>query len=410
MHLGNFPSEVIREILCHCDLTSLVWLNATFDARITKVLRSPLYALDLDIYQLPNQHHGPLRYLLSSIRDVRRLELRGMLELPSSFLPLLSTLNPLELALTSNFMHPSFQSLEVRAIQHPQDPSIARTMALMKPFGFPHLPILTPRLHTLDARHGLRAVLVMGSWGEGPRLEDIELPSTLTSLSLCLVTFNPATISLLPTGLKFLDLECKNHHSILAIFGHLPSLESLIFRCEEADAFSDMPHKENERAPASLTSLLWDGYSFPLFLFTEPLLEHCSLLNRFEAQTGHFPRIYPRKLFFPNSIRFLKFRLLDEHVPFLVLPTSLTELVLERHFLSQRVLDDLLTQFSPSVSKVTLRDPRDAYPPLSFVKVPSNLKVLRLEITRALRPAEIETIPSTLKELQVAELEPPALY
>lgn len=414
MFLRDLPLESIRPILYYCDLASLVWLNATFDSKIQSKLRSRLAIPILDLGDLKTLPRGPTRYLVRLLQQVRRLELPNRAEWSPTSLALFSTLNPLELSLGAQFLHPSVKQLEQDALTSPDDPAIGRLMSMMKPLGFPNLLDLAPLLHSLEIRCTWREL-----WPAGPRiaLENLIFPPNLTSLSLPQSILSIADINLLPPGLTHLTIASDPFQCLLAVFERLKILASLsIGPLNVQDAVSPLgeialenilpPLFKHERAPATLTSLKAVSACFPSFLLDGTLLSNCDQLLAFEASSRVFP-YDETQICFPPSLKSLKL-CIDTAIgacPIISLPSSLTVLKLERNFINQalRQLNAQEMSGDASLQLHTLIALWPIWRAQTFETTPSTLTRLHIEVDRKLTMAEIESLPIGLMELHLAQ-------
>lgn len=381
MQLRDLPLDLIRPIMFYLDLESLVWLYATFDHRIQKLLRSPQAITVLTLKGLHKLPAGPVYYAIGSLRDVPRVELQNCLEWSLARLALLKSLNPFELSMGSFLFSP--EALYEDSLSHSE--------SITKPLGFPHLPRLTPRLHTLE---------ILGNLELREGFKMIEFPTSLTSLSLPQVQILTTDIDVLPHGLRLLSMQGEALEFLLPIFNHLTSLESLCLRYYDYGYINDVPDVSHTRAPSTLTKLEIKSRSvFPSFALTGHLLEHCSQLRHLKVVGQRFPSRHPTEIILPSSIQSLDLRIEDNSPRRLTLPPSLTELRLGSSFVDQRLIDEALPQLSGSLTKLTLEDASNG---VTFESLPSDIKSLNLELHRDLSDAEIDSLPPNLTELYLS--------
>ena len=403
MYLRDLPLEAMRPILMYCDLQSLIALYSTFDSRIQRMLRSRMAIPLLDLEPLRVLPRGPARYLVRSLQHIERLELPHGAEWSPSSLPLFSSLNPSELCFGEHLIHPSAQALYFDAQRAPSDSDESRLIALMKPLGFPNLPLLTPRLHTLELRSSLPRI-----WSHSTMFfTQIELPSTLTSLIMPHISILPSEIILLPPALTHLDFATTSREAAYNLMQHLTSLESLSLLNNIDDYTpSNTLSYDHVRAPVSLTRLKWSSKYFPNFLFDSPLLERCTRLVHLDLVCALLiaaaKLVDASKAILPASIRSLTFKLpqaaqASQVLP--MLPFSLTELSLT--VLNQRMLDQV-AQAPTSLTKLTLKQQRK---PLALLSLPQTLRNLSVTLNHSLSAREIENLPPLLTELHVSSLE-----
>lgn len=359
--------------MVHLDLASLVWLYATFDKQIQRLLHSRLAIGVLDLGALNKLPVGPTHYFLHAIRDVRRLEFPKAANLSPSSISLFSTLNPSELVLDGPILHPSVQELIRDATDRPLDPVLAHTKTLIQSFGIPRFCLLTPNLHTLELRSQLRKI-----GHDGPeRGLDITLPSSLTSISLPFDGLSSIKIKILPTSLTHLQLFRATTTELLDIFEHLTSLASLSLRYKPSP-INDEPgatssSRAHIRAPSSLTKLKVSTENFPTSLLAGPLLERCEHLVYFKLSCRDLQEpeqpVDVLHIAFPVSLQSLKLSpslsyQFVEHMtlptstqPFVVsLPPSLTELSL-KNFLNGTLLNALSAQLPTSLHRLSVIPP-----------------------------------------------------
>lgn len=241
MHLNALPADLHRLILAWLDFRSIVRLFSTFDRSVQRTLSAPGAIDQLAIDGDANLLAGDLLYLLTSIRNVNKLELgRALHWRPERIASLLPTLNPRHLKIcpydTEAYMH------------HPHTERFRRGRALHD------FALLTPNLESLTIsrefqRRLLDALLLQtsedGVWSSelksllvtGTETHALlSLPPTLTSVHFESDTFfSEAALNKLPSTLQRLTFPGSNSECLLpaiscllpAIAARFHSLESL---------------------------------------------------------------------------------------------------------------------------------------------------------------------------------------
>lgn len=410
MSLREFSLESIRPIFRFCDLESLVRLYATFDSRIQKLLRSRLAIPVLDLGLLKTLPRGPTRYLVRALQDVERLELPDNAEWSPSSLSLLSSLNPYELSFGANLLHPSVKLLSRDAVTRPEDPAIGRLMQMMKPVGFPHLPSLTSHLHTLNITCELNSV-----WSDPISFSRIELPPSITCLTLPLTPLSESDIKTLSSGLIALSLSKTSVDGLYAIFGRFASLESLSLSCPQEPTDDEVMRHRFVEAPSSLTNLQIKSGSFPSFLFNGIAFHPCVRLSRIgidckmlierhedpDAELDFSASVWPVALrSLSLSAQFAS--ILATSITLPRLPHSLTELEVIG---SQRLLAEAMAPLPSSLSKLTVVDLWNRHAPFTRNELPSSITWLKLALDRGLEASDFEVLPATLVELHTSKFD-----
>lgn len=155
MELRTLPLDGLRPILSWVDLPSLVKLFATFDRSIQTLLSSPGAFALLHITPTKAVARAPLRYFLTSVRNVSTLKFEQDTKWAAPTLSLLQTLNPRHLFLKQGFLHESVADLLIDWFAHPKDPELCRLTQNLASSGLPDFARLTPRLETLEMNHSM---------------------------------------------------------------------------------------------------------------------------------------------------------------------------------------------------------------------------------------------------------------
>lgn len=440
MDILNLYPDSLRYIFQILDLDSLVMLHSTFNRYIMKSLCSSraLHQLDLRPVAVASP---ALKYLLRGLRDVHEVLLPPEAQWTLSSLLLLQTLNPQSLTIHSGLLHSStLIMIGDHTKSSPEDATLAKFMALMKPLGFPNLEVLTPRLHTLtlesdpqdciSARGASNADLT--AWKALPF--DFVLPSTLTSISLanCQLKIETAT-KMASATLYHLRVEQVSARAFTELINFFPYLESFKFNAFTRSTFIDRVIRPM-KLPASLHTISCYEADYPQFLFqatNQPLPSDLSA----ELKLPNYTFVILR----PYSVTSLELITRDtsgpaekptlfwssQLSPFPI--TTLTELAIEFRFPCERFFEELsraakllkLTVASrvtergkPLVLIVPPLDHVSASPyvaQLKLIDLPKNLHTLCLDMADTnprvptFLPEELEFLPPTLQRLQVSK-------
>lgn len=282
--LSGLPIDGARVIYALLDVDSLMNLFATNDRSIQKQLSFPGMFHTLTIPPVDSVRAPLLHRFLRSARHITRLDLQMNARIPVQLLPALTTLNPLELVLGENFLHPSTIGLLNWSECNPGFKPVSRLVADLSNNGFPVLARLTPRLQHVQVSlafdysgtHGARVdhLCAIG------RMREIQYPPTLTSFyahdKLTTAPSDWEVLNFVPTGLKHLKAELRLDHSPTAteaIFTRFQSLESLWLQGSSLKVSS-------ARLPLTLTSLTLPKLgSFPSLLLCDSNIKQLPLVS-----------------------------------------------------------------------------------------------------------------------------------
>lgn len=335
LQLNRLPVDILRPIVALIDAESLGQLFATLDLKMQSLLAQPKLFSTLSIF--PSTHPaktGPYRYFVSGIRDVDHLRLEQDCAWSPRTLLHLKTLNPRHLVLKFKSLHESVKTLLSDAQQATEfeellasnrspnvyqrkrqnfdelvrkAPELRNLAQNFVPGGLPNFRLLTTRLETLD----LSSFSTASDWVLEPILTLIKFcgpsgfnqqcllgPSTLTSLSLrssvCLETLftqlpvlqdfkligNIEMLSpsfVLPTTLTHLDLEFGNQDSTVASFITNSSLRDVPLETMTFKLFSKLGEPiDLGMLPTTLKSLIIDVstyYSYNAAVAPVPYLD-----------------------------------------------------------------------------------------------------------------------------------------
>lgn len=405
--------EVLRCTIAFLDAVSLAKLLCTFDGQVHRILSSSGALPEVIIPQNARKVHG-MRHLLATVRNVSRLSFESGTRLDPGTLALLATLNPLKLAIKTNFLSDSVIKLLEESKHSPNDAHLRSQTKFLLPNGLPDFSRLTTRLESLV----LDIPLGPSHYTSGKReFNEIRLPSTLTDLNIDNSNmFIPFAI--LPSNLRSLTLNTV-HIKLQEVFNHFTSLEVLVIRSVEAWQLGDSATGAMT-FPATLHTII--GYTVML---PSAFISHPSLLSSSIATISISARDAPKKpipenflSMLPNTVTSLTVDLMHQEPKgaFLSpLPPHLLLLRLTIQKLSPETMRDMyglrqLQQLELETSTCISLCPRDSVPPsgheslLLLNRLPSSLKKIYI-IARAIQESlEDDTaleIPIALQSLHL---------
>lgn len=274
--LITLPLDGFRAILPWLDLHSLVLLFCTFDRRMQRLLCLPSTFSVLTIPRDSTIKQEPLRYFLSSIRNVDELVLGEVVQWSARSMSLLTTLNPLRLTANNGFLHSSVDEMVLELKKDPERADLREKLDFFQPSGFPDFARLTTRLEHLTIDIELNTT------------DPFSLPPTLTSFEWALSQTFPLYLAfhkvvnharLLPSNLRSLSIN-KPVMSFVDIMDHFTGLEELklkrmaSFGSDSNDEYGSPKMLEWPSMRSTLRTLVWHSDCDNL---TESLFSHCSI-------------------------------------------------------------------------------------------------------------------------------------
>lgn len=403
--LNTLPLAGLQPILAYLDLTSLTRLFSTFDLRLQRLLTSPNVTDCQVIAFAGDVPKGALRYFLRSIRNVRRLLFNNAVNSEDPTLPLLMTLNPVELGFRGGLYHPSpSQSLQSR-------PEAQESVAVSEYFtktDFPKLSLLTPRLTQLIVDCTSLSSFFNLSIAEA----ELSFPSTLTSIQTSVSdSVLPTFLGALPRTMHSITLTRESIVAAKLPFDSFPHLQTLTLEC----SFLKNPSFELPQSLRSLTLLCQLTYPYASLQKSKTFrfLPQLSDL-RIENVWGYPLPVANLDLcqILPSSVISLHLDLLTKKFDDISFPSNISYLHLDHHGCNANVpiifktlsLFPKLTHFG-LLASMSLDD---VDPKLPSSTIASSLprSLTSLEMTKSLNSKQVLCqMPTSLTELTLGSFE-----
>ena len=233
MSINNIPPDIIRNVAQNLELQDLERLYATFNLRLQQTLSRPNLIHLLRVSTSNMRLQWDRVYFLKAACNIHRLEFPDPLKWRFDFFPLISTLNPIELLLPWHHYDHAFDAELLNpwktAEQHHASQYwniVPRTKLVPVVLISLNYKVLTPRLQSLElADTPLRVPLKVLRTYELASTT-IELPTSVTSLTLGRGARGNLPLRLMPSTLRFLSLH-GHSESIASLFDQFTSLEEL---------------------------------------------------------------------------------------------------------------------------------------------------------------------------------------
>lgn len=268
MRLRRIAPAFFQLIAFFLELEDLERLYATFDSKIQKLISRPGAIDRLYLRSTGFELQWERILLFRSVRNVRRLEVRSSIDRPTRFIPLLETLNPLEIVFKCRLSGSDLINLTSSYYSGSATESERRLARFWVPFQIPKFHRLAPRLELLQLGECLESIIYDLSASNTLRLPTPEnaevkpskarykLPPTLKSLTIdeahvCFADLLPR----LPATLLSLSVFYRDSSplNLASIFRQLPQLEYLKIFTRQQLVWQ--PAEPTLTVPKTLTSL-----------------------------------------------------------------------------------------------------------------------------------------------------------
>ena len=268
MRFGRLPFDLLQSIADYLRLEDYTGLFATFDRSLQKTLSAPGFfrqlSIDADLRTLSWDVH----YLLRAAREMGHLIIKDDVSFAPHELPLILSLNPLELTLPSILLLKYSTTLLEKYVNDKADKKERHLARFMTVVQLPKFSRLTPRLERLTLSHSLQAlpnVLHRMLWdqetSEKPhhdRSSFLRFPDSLVAISSTCVPERvfPFLIEALPNTLRSLELTYISHEQdVASLIAPFPQLENLHLHRFDGDFRWDSGAATVSSFPKSLVRL-----------------------------------------------------------------------------------------------------------------------------------------------------------
>lgn len=272
MSLARLPPDIIRPILVHLDSKDYERLYNTFNRSLQRLLAFPGVIGLLQISSTRSDLSWRQVCFLRAVRNATRLEILSRLNWPLRLIPLIATLNPLELKLLYQLSNQGIRDILKKPLSSRRYVKAARYWTRA---NFPDFKRLTPRLQTLEfpesldattdqEHHFLRSaaygyhedgryIPAPSKWQSG----DYRFPKSLTALLIHEQSHGhlAALLTGLPWTLRSLTLlaPISSRLNAATLFDCFPQLERL--QLAQVNQIEWKPTEPTTTLPASLSSL-----------------------------------------------------------------------------------------------------------------------------------------------------------